>query len=63
MHDYLDLEIQQAAYWRNIAKRDKAVDAKLDEVLARAYEIKQQYDATLAELPRCAVYKVNELMR
>ena len=50
MHDYLSHEIQQA-------------EAKINEVLDRAYEIKQQYDATLAELPSGAAYKLKELMR
>ena len=71
LHPYVEMtpdEIEEAiknraAYWRNIAKQNKEAEAKINEVLDRAYEIKQQYDATLAELPSGAAYKLKELMR
>ena len=71
LHPYVEMtpdEIEEAiknraAYWRNLAKQNKEAEAKINEVLDRAYEIKQQYDATLAELPSGAAYKLKELMR
>ena len=71
LHPYVEMtpdEIEEAiknraAYWRRIAEQNKEAQAKLEDVLARAYEIKQQFDTTLAELPSSAAYKVKELMR
>ena len=58
LHPYVEMtpdEIEEAiknraAYWRNIAKRNKEADAKLEDVLARAYKIKQQYDPNMQQL-------------